>query len=118
MDLIRLKKGFGSNEEARRSGIDWWTDHEMLEAFKLIIDKLTSRVNHLTGVRYADDPTILAWETGELLQPLKLPSSSPRAFINLSPPFSPLISQSPIGNEMCVNGMRPAPASWTLTVAA
>lgn len=66
MDLIRLKKGFGSNEEARRSGIDWWQDHEMLESFKLIIDKLTSRVNHLTGVRYADDPTILAWETGEL----------------------------------------------------
>ncbi|ORY72563.1 glycoside hydrolase superfamily [Leucosporidium creatinivorum] len=85
MDLIRLKKGFGSNEEATRSGIDWWTDNEMLEAFKLIIDKLVNRVNHLTGVRYADDATILAWETG---------------------------------NEMCVNGMRPAPASWTLTVAA
>lgn len=101
-----MRKGLGSNDEARK--VDWWTDHEMndgsftwapypvafhlsyhpllrLAAFKLIIDKLTSRVNHLTGIKYADDPTILAWETG---------------------------------NEMNHMGMRPAPGSWTLLMAA
>lgn len=79
-DLICMRKGVSSAQ-----GIDWFTDHEMIESFKLIIDKLTSRVNTITGIRYADDPAIMAWETG---------------------------------NEMNLRGMRPAPASWTLTVAA
>lgn len=61
-DLIRMRKGLQTYEQTR--SVDWWTDHEMIESFKLIIDKLVSRVNHLTGIKYADDPTILAWETG------------------------------------------------------
>lgn len=104
-DLTRYRYGLGSNDEARR--VDWWTDHTMIErcvrssllqscalvadspssparSFKLIIDFLTNRVNSINGRRYGDDPTILAWETG---------------------------------NEMNHLGMRPAPASWTLTVA-
>jgi len=98
MDLIRLKKGYGSNEEAKRSGVDWWTDHEMLESFKLIIDKLTSRVNHLTGTRYADDPAILAWETGEL------PLTSPRNVVaeSLTDPRLGLLQETRCVSMVCV----------------
>lgn len=35
-----------------------------LRSFKLIIDKLLTRVNSVNGRKYAEDPTILAWETG------------------------------------------------------
>ncbi|GAA5863738.1 hypothetical protein JCM1840_005748 [Sporobolomyces johnsonii] len=81
-DLTRYRYGLRSNDEARR--VDWWTDHTMIESFKLIIDFLLNRKNSINGRRYGDDPTILAWETG---------------------------------NEMNHQGMRPAPASWTLIVA-
>lgn len=62
VDLIRFRYGLGSNAEARQ--IDWWTDHTMIESFKLILDFLLNRVNSINGCRYGDDPTILAWETG------------------------------------------------------
>ncbi|KAK4053059.1 hypothetical protein OIV83_001794 [Microbotryomycetes sp. JL201] len=81
-DLTVMRKGLSSYEESQR--VDWWTDGEMIEAFKLIIDFLANRVNTITGVKYSDDPAILAWETG---------------------------------NEMNYRSMRPAPASWTLTIA-
>lgn len=35
-----------------------------LGSFKLILDFLLNRVNTINGCRYGDDPTILAWETG------------------------------------------------------
>ncbi|KAL8293149.1 hypothetical protein RQP46_000843 [Phenoliferia psychrophenolica] len=60
-DLIRMRKGL-SREDAKK--VDWWTDHEMIESFKLIIDKLVNRVNSINGRKYGEDPTILAWETG------------------------------------------------------
>ncbi|GAA5978097.1 hypothetical protein JCM10908_004228 [Rhodotorula pacifica] len=62
VDLIRYRYGLNSNAEARQ--IDWWTDHTMIESFKLILDFLLNRVNSINGCRYGDDPTILAWETG------------------------------------------------------
>ncbi|GJN88588.1 hypothetical protein Rhopal_001554-T1 [Rhodotorula paludigena] len=61
-DLTRYRYGLRSNDEARQ--IDWWTDHTMVESFKLIMDFLLNRVNSINGRRYGDDPTILAWETG------------------------------------------------------
>ncbi|GAA5848532.1 hypothetical protein JCM8547_004542 [Rhodosporidiobolus lusitaniae] len=61
-DLTRYRYGLGTNDEARK--IDWWTDHTMIESFKLIIDFLLNRTNSINGRRYGDDPTILAWETG------------------------------------------------------
>ena len=35
---------------------------------KLIFTFLLNRVNTITGRRYGDDPSILAWETGNELQ--------------------------------------------------
>ncbi|GAA5945121.1 uncharacterized protein JCM15063_006526 [Sporobolomyces koalae] len=82
-DLIKFRYGFQSTQEARQR-VDWWTDTTMIESYKLIIDFLLNRKNTINGRRYGDDPTILAWETG---------------------------------NEMNHQGMRPAPAEWTLTIA-
>ncbi|BGP53888.1 hypothetical protein JCM8202_006081 [Rhodotorula sphaerocarpa] len=62
VDLIKYRYGLGNNHEARQ--IDWWTDHTMIESFKLILDFLLNRTNTCNGRRYGDDPTILAWETG------------------------------------------------------
>lgn len=45
-------------------------DHVFVEllfypcSFKLIMDFLLNRTNSINGCRYGDDPTILAWETG------------------------------------------------------
>ncbi len=36
----------------------------MVNGFKLIIDKLLTRTNSVNGRKYSEDPTILAWETG------------------------------------------------------
>lgn len=51
-----------SYEQAKK--VDWWTDVEMIESFKLIIDKLLNRVNSINGIRYGEDSSVLAWETG------------------------------------------------------
>ncbi|GAA5968157.1 hypothetical protein JCM11641_003752 [Rhodosporidiobolus odoratus] len=61
-DLIRYRYGLGNNDEARR--VNFWEDQTMIESFKLIIDFLLNRTNSINGRRYGDDPTILAWETG------------------------------------------------------
>jgi hypothetical protein len=45
----------------------FWTDEQVVADFLLTVDFLVDRVNTVTGVRYADDPTILAWETGNEL---------------------------------------------------
>ncbi|GAA5845713.1 hypothetical protein JCM9279_006081 [Rhodotorula babjevae] len=86
-DLTRLRYGLGSNDEARR--INFWKDPTMIEAFKVIIDRLADRVNTINGRRYKDEPCILAWETGNELTAGKLDN----------------------WKEL------PAPASWTLTIA-
>jgi hypothetical protein len=61
-DLIRFRYGLSSNNEARK--IDWWTDETCIESYKLIIDFLLNRTNSINGIKYSEDPTILAWETG------------------------------------------------------
>ncbi|KZT59383.1 glycoside hydrolase family 5 protein [Calocera cornea HHB12733] len=45
-------------------GANWWESRRMIDVFKLLITDLLDRTNTLTGVRYGDDPTVLAWETG------------------------------------------------------
>jgi mannan endo-1,4-beta-mannosidase len=39
-----------------------YVEPELLEDFRGYATRLAQRVNTLTGVRYADDPTIMAWE--------------------------------------------------------
>lgn len=47
---------------------EFWTDPQLIADFKLTIDHVINRVNTITGVPYKDDPTIMAWETGNELQ--------------------------------------------------
>ena len=43
---------------------DFWTDDEVITDFEQTVRFLINRENTYTGVRYKDDPTIFAWETG------------------------------------------------------
>ena len=45
----------------------FWTDEQVREDFKETIRFVLERTNTVTGVPYAEDPTILAWETGNEL---------------------------------------------------
>lgn len=82
-DLIRHRHGLQDWNEAKQ--MNWWEHPDCIDSMKKIVTFLLNRVNHVTGVRIGDDPTILAFETG---------------------------------NEMNCGGLRPAPAAWTLEIAA
>ncbi len=45
----------------------FWTDPDVIADFKETIRYVLRRRNTVTGVRYADDPAILGWETGNEL---------------------------------------------------
>ncbi len=47
----------------------FFTDPTVIGDFERYIDHLLTHVNTYTGVAYKDDPTILAWETGDELRP-------------------------------------------------
>lgn len=47
---------------------DFWTDPQLIADFEQTLRHVVLRKNTLTGVSYRDDPTILAWETGNELQ--------------------------------------------------
>jgi hypothetical protein len=48
----------------------FWKDPQVIEDYKQTIRFVLERVNTRTGVAYKDDPTVLAWETGnELASP-------------------------------------------------
>lgn len=51
-----------------KSHDDFFTDAAMQALWQDAARTLTSRINHETGVRYADDPTIAAWEIGNELR--------------------------------------------------
>jgi mannan endo-1,4-beta-mannosidase len=48
---------------------DFWTDPELIDDFKKTVAFVINRTNSFTGVPYKDDKAILAWETGNELQP-------------------------------------------------
>lgn len=59
--------------------MDFYTNPAIVEAFKTYVDFVITRVNALTGIPYAEDPAILAWDlcnepqapgddTGDILQ--------------------------------------------------
>lgn len=47
---------------------EFWTDRQIIEDFKQTIKYVLNRKNTITGVVYKDDPTIMAWETGNELE--------------------------------------------------
>ena len=52
-------------EEAKKCA--FYSDSAVMGSFHAYVRKLVTRVNRYTGVALADDPTILAWETGNEL---------------------------------------------------
>lgn len=48
---------------------DFYTDREVIDGFKSYIRTILTRVNSVTGVPYYEDKAILAWETGNELNP-------------------------------------------------
>jgi hypothetical protein len=48
---------------------DFCTDETVKSNFKAFINYVLNRTNTLTGIKYKDDPAILAWETGNELGP-------------------------------------------------
>lgn len=61
--------GVGEYAAFRGKGREaFWSDPQLIADFKETVRFVLTRVNKLTGVMYRDDPTILAWETGNELQ--------------------------------------------------
>ncbi len=46
---------------------DFWTDEQLFEDYKKIVEAVINRTNTVTGIKYRDDKAILAWETGNEL---------------------------------------------------
>ena len=46
----------------------FWTDRQLIDDFKLTVERILTRTNTITGVAYRDDKAILCWETGNELQ--------------------------------------------------
>jgi hypothetical protein len=62
----------GTKEFAGFSGktqAEFCTDSTVISNYKLLISYVLNRINTYTGIKYKDDPAILAWETGNELGP-------------------------------------------------
>jgi mannan endo-1,4-beta-mannosidase len=47
-----------------KSGDEFWTSPEVKQNFKRLIFDVLNRTNYYTGVKYKDDPIVLAWHLG------------------------------------------------------
>ena len=57
-------------EYRSKTGVDFWTDQDLIDDFKKTVEFIINRRNTYTGTLYKDDKSILAWETGnEILPP-------------------------------------------------
>ncbi|KAA1076728.1 hypothetical protein PGT21_016940 [Puccinia graminis f. sp. tritici] len=65
-DLIRHRYNISQYKSANRA-VDFFTDRKMIDSFKKLISFLLNRINTINGIRYGDDDTILAFETGNEL---------------------------------------------------
>lgn len=52
---------------------DFYTDDRAIGAYQTYVDTILQRTNALTGVRYVEDPTIMAWELGNELEGMTAP---------------------------------------------
>ncbi|WP_061016449.1 CIA30 family protein [Microbacterium sp. CCH5-D1] len=52
---------------------DFYTDDRAIGAYQDYVDTILQRTNALTGIRYVDDPTIMAWELGNELEGMTAP---------------------------------------------
>ena len=66
---------FGGIHEfaALSGGGDFFTTRQVIDDYKALLRRILTRVNTVNGLAYRDDPTILAWETGNELQ--KVPAA-------------------------------------------
>lgn len=52
----------------------FYTNRACLVDYRNYVNAFTQRVNSYNGLKYSDDPTILAWETGNELGGKSCPS--------------------------------------------
>jgi len=64
VDLIIHRYAKGWDYAQAQKNVDFFTDRTMIDSYKILLTGLINRVNTVTGVRYGDDSSILAWETG------------------------------------------------------
>ncbi len=92
----------GTTEYAAFRGLsqdDFWTDATVRADFLETVRFVVSRVNTVTGVPYAEDPAILAWETGnELDAPADWTAEVAAAIKDLDP--NHLVVDGTFGIEM------------------
>ncbi len=52
---------------------DFYSDDRAIGAYQDYVDTILQRTNALTGIRYVEDPTIMAWELGNELEGMTAP---------------------------------------------
>src|SRR5260370_40459 len=76
--IIPLTDNYHYAQGGKHTFTDWrgildenqfYYNHQVISDFETYIRTLLNRVNTYTGVAYKDDPTIMAWETGNELDP-------------------------------------------------
>ena len=75
--IIPLTDNYGYYHGGFRNFTDWlglspsdfYTNSSAISAFENYVSHLLDHVNQYTGIAYKNDPTILAWETGNELAP-------------------------------------------------
>jgi endo-1,4-beta-mannosidase len=57
-----MRHGLSTYDESRKT--HFFTDPIVIDSFKQLITQYLNRINRITGIRYGDDSTVLAWQTG------------------------------------------------------
>lgn len=61
-DLVRADAKNGSWDTFAWYSLQFYTIPEAQKLYRAHIDKVLNRYNTVTGVKYSEDPTVLAWE--------------------------------------------------------